>query len=100
MTAEQLIRKQLNKIYITCKSVAKSWRSKGVNIGVLSHIIKMSKFGDDSEVDAEFKTAYNSMLDELLKTCSQQSIGNTVSFKDLRNNIEIMKRGVSKGIVK
>lgn len=97
---ERLIHRQLDKMYRTCKGVAKSWRAPGVNLGVLAHIIKKSKFDADVELDDQFKKAYNSMLDELLKTCRQQSIMNTVSFKDLRNNINIVKRAFSKGLEK
>lgn len=95
---ERLVHRQLDKLYGTCKGVAKSWRAKGVNMGVLSHVIDMSKFKDDAELPDEFKKGYNTMLDELLKTCQQQSIEKAVSFKDLRDNIDAMKRMFSEGL--
>ena len=95
---ERLVHKQLDKIYRTCKGVSKSWRAKHINMGVLTHIIKMSKFKNDVELPIEFINGYNEMLDELLKTCSKQSIANAVSFKDLRGNINIMKLSFSEAL--
>lgn len=93
-----MIFRQLDSIYTACKGISKSWKAQSVSLGILSHVIEKSKFGKKVELNEQFKNNYNTMLDELLKTCREQSIGNAVSFKDLRNNINIMKRAFTKGI--
>ncbi|MBT8490311.1 MAG: hypothetical protein KJN62_04630 [Deltaproteobacteria bacterium] len=96
--AELLILNNLDKIYTTCKGLAKSWRTKRISIAVLQHVISLSKMGEDVKLNDKFKNAYNAMLDELLKTCRGQSVAGFVSFKDLRKNIKICKKGILKWI--
>lgn len=95
---KRLFNKQLDKIYITCKGISKSWKEKSVSIGVLKHVIEMNKMDAKVSLPEQFKYNYNKTLDLLLKTCGQQSVGNAVKFSDLKQDIEIIKRSFAKGL--
>ena len=97
---EKLTYASLDKILKTSKQIAKSWKHQGISLTTLQVLVDKSKFGDDVALDAKFKKAYNTMLDQLIKTCRQQAYMNFISYRDLKKNIKIMKRSFSEGLNK
>jgi len=95
---KRLFNRHIDNIYIACKGISKSWKEQKVSIGVLKHVIDKYKLGDKAELPEKFKENYNKTLDLLLKTAREQSVGNAVSFSNLKQDIEIIKRSFAKGL--
>ena len=97
---EKLTHASFDKILKTSKQISKSWKHQGISLTVLQTLVDKSKMGDDVALNVEFKSNYNNMLDQLIKTCRQQSYMNSISYNDLKKNIKIMKRSFSEGLNK
>jgi len=95
---EKITHKHLDKIYTSSRNIAKSWKYSGIPISTLAYVIPRQKMGKDVDLPEEFKTKYNLMLDQLLKTCQSQARNKTVSFIDLKEDVRVMKEAFSKGL--
>lgn len=95
---KRLFNRNIDRLYIACKGISKSWKAKSISIGVLQHVINKYKMGASVELPQKFKDNYNKTLDLLLKTAREQSVSNAVSFSDLKQDIEIIKRSFAKGL--
>lgn len=97
---KKIFNRHMDKLYVTCKGIAKSWKETSISLGVLKHVIDRYKMDDTVKLPPQFKKNYNKTLDLLLKTAREQSTGNAVKFSDLKKDIEIIKESFAKGLDK